>query len=411
MRNIVLITLDALRADHCGFMGYERNTTPTLDRMAKNGLYFENAIASSIPTAPSMFSCFTGEFSSIETFNRNPGPWRREFSSKKTLASSLHDAGYNTIAVHKHPWASKYYGFDKGFDYFSAITQPNRIKEQSDYSRIRSLFKQIEDVFKSEYLAIPWENYYGEILEKIRDAKRPYFLWVFLLDTHMLYLPPKKYKKWSKPNIYLLYLYWKLGRKKSLYDGKILQIINAYDDEIRYSDCFINRLREDLKSDDPIFVIHADHGDGLGEHGFYGHEEVCLYEELIHVPLVIYNAMKGKVEEPITLRGLAPVILKLIGGENEFSSESFLEGGNDWVISKVFDRGKRKVAVRMKNWKFITGQKDIDELYNLEKDPREQENLIDEHPKFVEEMRNIVENHIKHETEIRRIREKTAKIK
>lgn len=66
-RNIVLITLESIRADYCSFMGYHRKTTPILDRMAREGLYFENAIAPSVPTAPSTFSCFTGQFPLIES--------------------------------------------------------------------------------------------------------------------------------------------------------------------------------------------------------------------------------------------------------------------------------------------------------------------------------------------------------
>ena len=62
-RNVVLITFDSLRADHCSFMGYERKTTPTIDKMAKKGLYFKNAIAASVPTAPSIMASFTGDYS------------------------------------------------------------------------------------------------------------------------------------------------------------------------------------------------------------------------------------------------------------------------------------------------------------------------------------------------------------
>ena len=137
----------------------------------------------------------------------------------------------------------------------------------------------------------------------------------------------------------------------------------------------------DLKDDDPIFIIHADHGEGFGEHGYYYHPFPILYEEFTHVPLIIYNAdAKGKIDYPVSLRQIPATIMDLIGEENEFPTKSMLEEENSHVICKVFDRGKRKVAVRLKNWKFITGQKKVDELYYLKKDPNEQENVIDEHP-------------------------------
>ena len=137
-----------------------------------------------------------------------------------------------------------------------------------------------------------------------------------------------------------------------------------------------------------------------------------LYEQLIHVPLVIYNAdVKGRVEEPVSLKDLGSTMLELIGKGNEFPSKSFLHGTREeWVISKVFEKGKRKVAVRTKDWKFITGQKEEDELYHLKKDPYERENVINEYPELAKEMRRIVEIHVKQEMEKRRIRERISRL-
>lgn len=301
----------------------------------------------------------------------------------------MRDFEYTTIAVHKHPWASKYYGFGKGFNYFSPVTDPSRVKRLSNYPRSLAFKRHVKDVIKKEGGNIRWEGYYEEILKEIEKTKTPYFLWVFLLDTHLPYLPPREYKQWSEWTIHLLYLYWKLGKRKMLYNGKIPQVINAYDDEIYHSDFFIKRLWEDLKDSDPVFIIHSDHGDSFG-HGFYSHMTNSLYEELIHIPLVIYNAdVKGRIEKPVSLRGLSPTILELLGKENEFPADSFLNGGNDWVISKVFEGGKRKLADRMKDWTFIAGQNEKDELYYLKRDPHEQENLIDEHPDLAKEMRKV----------------------
>lgn len=177
-------------------------------------------------------------------------------------------------------------------------------------------------------------------------------------------------------------------------------------------DYFIKKLWELLEPFDPIFIIHSDHGDGFYEHGFYYHYDPFLYEELVHVPLVIYNAdIKGRIEKPVSLSSIAPTILELIGdNNNEFPSKSFLHEDNEWVISKVFDGSKWRVAVRTKRWKFIMGQKDTDELYNLEKDPYEQENVVNEHSDLAKEMRRIAENHIKHMMEIRKIREKLRQL-
>ena len=408
-RNIVLITLDSLRADHCSFMGYHRETTPNIDRMAREGLYFENAIAPSVPTGPSIFGVFTGEYCSIGGEDFSEKKWRKEFKRRKTLAEVLSQKGYNTSAIHPHPYASAIYGFNKGFKHFDNFVQKGRIESMKGL-KISSLIVSLRKIILKEGTALPWEKFYGKILEWVKSCEKPYFLWVFLLDTHTPYLPPKK--KWCDLSHWeLAYLFWKINRRgwKSGSRAEIEKIKNAYDDAIHYADEFVGRLWEDLEDDDPIFVIHADHGDGLGEHGFYRHP-LLLYEELIHVPLVIYNAdVKGRIDKPVSLLGLAPSILELIWEENEFPSESFACGGRDWVISKIFD-GSWKIAIRTKNWKFITGQKEEDELYNLKKDPYEQENIINEHPELAKEMRRIAEIHVKHEMERRRIRERISRL-
>jgi len=188
------------------------------------------------------------------------------------------------------------------------------------------------------------------------------------------------------------------------------KLIDAYDDCILVVDEFVRKILEETEEDDPIFIIHADHGDGLGEHGFYHHPPM-LYEELIHVPLVIYNAdVKGEVEKPVSLVNLSPAILELIGEKNEFPSKSLLGEGDPWVISEVFDSSKWKIAIRMKDWKFITGQKKKDELYYLKKDPYEQKNVVDEYPDLVKELRKIVTCHVKQQRR-RRIRYKISKLK
>ena len=268
----------------------------------------------------------------------------------------------------------------------------------------------IKKIIKKESSCIPWEKYYDIIINTVKELKEPYFLWVLLLDTHTPYYPPKHFKHWCKTNsIYLTYIYWKLNKRDWESDIKDERIIDAYDDCIRYADAFVKRLWNDLEDTDPIFIIYADHGDGFGEHGFYHHPPM-LYEELIHIPLVIYNAdLKGKVEEPVSLLGLAPAVLEIVGVNNEFPSKSLLNYDKGWVLSKVFEKEKRKIAVRMKNWKFIIGQKEENELYNLKKDTYEQENVINDYPDIVSELKKIVEKHIRHEIEIRRIRKNIYK--
>ena len=301
MRNIVLITLDSVRADHCSFMGYHRKTTPTLDWMARKGLYFKNAITSGVGTPTSMVGVFTGDYSYIDSEETKFEPWRCELAQRRTLAQVLLENGYSTGAIHPNVFVSHYYGFNKGFVYFydflsenknmlSRLTMKFRRFSRGKLSILRNLINlmQKEEVFK------PWESYYDLIIDWVERAEKPFFLWVLLLDTHHPYIAPKKFRKGSFLDIVDLILFSRRGQKANwklnLSEKERRKLINAYDDSIFYADSFIKKLWGDLKSDDPIFIVHADHGEGFGEHGFYSHPPY-LYEEFIHVPLIIYLSL------------------------------------------------------------------------------------------------------------------------
>ena len=413
-RNIVLITFDSLRVDHCSFMGYHRETTPTTDKMARRGLYFENAIASGVATPTSMFGVHTGTYPhAVFAVNKlNGSEWRKEIQLRKTLAQVLSKAGYFTGAIHANPAVSRFFGFNKGFQYFQDFLGDNKkifntFDNLFSKLRISTFIRNVRAIVKKEETSTDWSKLIPHIEEFIKLSKKkskPYFLWVLLLDTHIPYIPPKKKRKWCNlPTPYIIYLNWKI-RQNYLNPGKISdsdrdKIIDVYDDSILYADSFIKTLWDMLKDDDPIFIIHADHGEGFGEHGFFYHPPM-LYEELIHVPLVIYNAdVKGRIDKPVSLIGLSPTILELIGGLNEFPSKSFLDGGDSWVISKILDEKGLKIAVRTKIWKYIVGQKEEGELYNLSRDPYEQENLIHEHTDIAKEMQSILHLHLRSEKE------------
>ena len=426
MRNIVLVTLDSVRADHCSFMGYHRETTPTLDKMARKGLVFENAIAAGVGTPASMMGAFTGLFAPL-TDEVNPKIWRLEFDRRKTLAQVLSKLGYSTGAVVPNTFASSYFGFNKGFQYFQDFLGGKtkfyeRIFEKvfRKNSKIAFFIRNLINFVLRREVFTPWEKYYEEITDWVEKTKEPFFLWILLMDTHFPYLAPRKFRKWSG----FLDMYcsnWKLQSvnfENKLTEREKQKLINAYDDSIRYADEFVKRLMKDLKDYNPIYIIHSDHGEGFGEHGYCMHgfvrnKAVGLYEELIHVPLIIYNTdIKGKIEEPVSLLNLPSTIMEIVGQNSEFPTKSALRSGNTWVLIRTIEDGQIKVAVRMKNWKFITGQKEVDELYNLKEDPHEQKNVINEHSDLAENLRNIAERYIiRQKSEAMRIIRDIQKIK
>ena len=429
-RNIVMITLDSVRADHCSFMGYHRKTTPTIDKMARKGLYFENAIASGPGTPVSLVGVFTGDYANVS--GTNPQPWRELLKQRKTLAQVLVNMGYTTGAFNPNPFVSSYFGFNKGFRYFQDfVFTESEVIIHKIYKKIfekvaksgkrglASTLRNIKNLIFKEEIFKPWESFYDDIINWVERAKEPFFLWILLLDTHHPYLAPRKYRRWS--NLFDMWYYnYKLQKEKwmpNFSEKEKQKLINAYDDAIYYADNFIKKLWNDLKDYDPIFIIHADHGEAFGEHdNIYGHGPF-LYEEFIHVPLVIYNAdVRGKIEDPVSLLSISPTILELIDlkTENIFPSKNILNREDCWIISKIiFDEKMQKwrIAVRMKDWKYIEGQKNEQELYNLRRDPNEQRNVIYEYIDIAKEIKNIVKQHLKQGNEKRRIRESILKLK
>ncbi len=393
MRNIVLITWDSVRADHCSCYGYRKKTTPFLDRIARKGLRFENAIVSGVPTPISMGGILTGRYF--------------EFGQKltTTIAEVLGYEGYKTAAFHTNPFVSRYYGFNKGFDVFrdGIYDQENKskIKNIGFISKFKNCINAIKYVFFDIDVArVDFEKYYDEVIT-LTHSSDYYFIWILLIDTHFPYTPPKLN---FIEKIKLLYIYNKIYKGGGIYTRIVANIdssnkrrlIDAYDGEIRYVDSLTEQLWNDLKDTDPILIVHADHGDAFGEHGFFGHPPEH-YEYLIRVPLVIYNAdVKGVVKEPISLLRLAPTICELAGVKNEFPQPSLLDDVEYTppIVENKFKEGFR-ITVRDEEWKLILNPDREDELYNIKRDPMEQNNLIEDERDIVKDLRALAEKHLK----------------
>ena len=202
MRNIVLITFDSLRADHCSFMGYKRETTPTLDKMAKKGLYFENAMASGVATAASMMGAFTGDYALTESRDYTGEHWRKDMAPRRTLAQVLSKKGYNTGTFNANIFASGHFGINKGFEYnydplSKEIDEKARTKlyqkifnflpkkatpdafiltPNKYFSNINEFFAAFKAIIKQERLCMPWDNLYNPIINWTERIEEPYFL-------------------------------------------------------------------------------------------------------------------------------------------------------------------------------------------------------------------------------------------
>jgi len=424
-RNIVLVTLDSLRADHCSYMGYDRETTPNLDNLARKGVVFEKAVAAGIPTIASMTSVMTGEYSLASPeigFNKQQ---REQVTSRQTLAEALSNAGYDTGACSPNPPASSYFGFDDGFDWFEDFLHQDRGILERFWRRVldRSIkgdgmatyFRLMRNLVQREEVLRSWNDYYENILEWRERANEPYFLWILLLEPHHPWFPPKESRRWSsRGDIYRSFgHYWEMLSEEwepNFSEREHQRLIDLYDDSIRHGDRFVEQLWNDLQQDDPIFILHADHGEEFGEHDRYGHQPY-LYESLIHVPLVIANAgQRGTIDRPVSLRSLAKTITDLADASAAFGGRDLLAGdidGDPWAISKVFAGGERRISIRTAHNKYIRDA-ETEELHNLRIDPDEQVNIYNEQPEKAAAFEGIAQQHIGGERERRAIKDAPA---
>ena len=435
-RSIVLVTLDALRADHCGYVGYERPTTPTIDRLADDGLAFETAVAPGTNTPSSMTGIFTGQHAAQDVAFAPAEAWRRDLSRRTTLAQRLSRRGYATGAVHPQVHASRHFGFDSGFDHFRDFL-PARGERSLQNALLRRMFagselfstlRNVRNVLARDEALKPWEAYYDDVLGWATDQTEPFFLWTLLPDTHFPYLPPADYRRWSsRSGVYRANYdcYRHIGDTDVDLSGDARQrIVDTYDDTIRYSDAFVRRLREDLgdRGIDPVFVVHADHGEAFGEHGTYGHL-AYPYEEVTHVPLVVHGTEEtGRVERPFSLLDLSDLLVAVAddrpladvydpggvgGADGAVGREAGLasDGGDEttgvatttnarergpWAVTQVRDDGRRVTAVRLPGWKYVDrGGSEGDRLFALSSDPEEQRDVSGDHPELLRACRRL----------------------
>ncbi|MEF8814327.1 MAG: sulfatase-like hydrolase/transferase [Halovenus sp.] len=387
MRNIVLVTIDSLRADHCGFLNRTCELTPTLDALAADGIAFENAIVPGPRTPSSMPVVWTGEHISP----RNLGIYtkydekksrarerrariRRHLTRHRTLPQRLSERGYTTAGVTANPWTSSDTAFDRGFDVFHSIGESPEMQRTDLTAKLGSL---LTDGEIGKWL-LRWTDFYETVEEARSELDEPYFLWVFLLDPHQPYVTPREYRV---ENTALETYYASHRFNNHFYTDELparieTRVKRAYRDTIRSVDAFTEQLLDDVE-DDPVVVIHSDHGEAFGEHGFYGHR-TQLYEENIHVPLLVSGlGSSSAVTAPVSLRQLPRLIEAC--SVNTFRPE---EVTSPVVVTKTEE--EERVAVRTETWKYIRGGEtweyvrvgEGEELYQLSEDPQEQTNRV-----------------------------------
>lgn len=315
--NIILISLDTLRADHVGCYGYHRDTTPNIDRLAAEGVVFKNAFSTSAWTAPAHMSMLTGLWPMDHGLVRHPNPGVLS-EDIPLLSEILWEAGYMTLGFHGGAYLSPHWGFGRGFHVYQ--THGQNLEHNLPY-------------------AIRWIN---------KLKRRRMFMFFHAFNCHVPYNPPKDCDLFLNGNrssydvANMTYLYEKDVPGPSSTED-IEKVIAKYDGGIRYADHLVGVLVLELKRlgiyDDTVIIITADHGDEFWEHGYFGHGK-ALYEETIRVPIIVagkWLETNGQsISEDVSLVDIVPTVLGLAGvaGGESFPGVSMLRIRNDPTITK-----------------------------------------------------------------------------
>lgn len=420
--NIVLITVDCLRADHLSLYGYKKNNTPNIDGLASEGVTFTEAIANGSHTAISFPSILTSTYGSMY------GGYDCLSNERMSIAQVLSKNGYTTAAFHSNPHLSAAYNYDIGFNVFSDSFENkffssrfNIFKKWGDSARFRTLFsfmmKLYSHVYGKRTFEVPYERAEGiarKAIDWLQGSSSNFFIWVHFMDPHWPWIPPKDFLNEMVSIEEANRLWWKMSiNYQSLSHEELRKLIGLYDCEIRYVDHalgdFLRVLKERGLYDNSIIILTSDHGEEFEEHGDIGHHSLKMYEELIHVPLVIKfpnGLYKGTIaNDLVSLLDLAPTIVERLGidkpkkwlgssllpilaGKKGYNSEGVISEGR-------IKKGHNIVSYRSKQWKFIINEeKGMRELYDLQQDPSEKKNLAKVMPEKVAEFEAEVTKHL-----------------
>ncbi len=363
--NIVLITIDALRYDHCGFNGYPRDVTPRIDRLAREAAVFDNVYATGPCTPPSFCSMFTATY----PFDR--GGFSPLPAGKTTIAEVLARRGYQTAGFTSNPQNSHYFNYNRGFQRFfdslgasskNPITRQILAHFESSGKRSNALYNHLQSskvlpkIVQSSLKRLFYRLFLGRsVIYYVRargitrralkwlwyhyfsgnpqdsSTRRPFFLWAHYMDTHDPFIP-----KWND----LVKINPRFNKKEFDYVKRFPEytdvlkrnkrkrsLVDLYDAELRAEDerigFFVRKLKRKGVFDNTIFIITSDHGEEFGEHGDFGHR-AHLHNELLHVPFMAFGGPVERGEIPgfkagtrvgstFSLGQLAPTIIDMLG--------------------------------------------------------------------------------------------------
>jgi len=400
--NVLLLVVDALRFDHVGAYGYERDTTPTIDKLAGESVLFTRAYSPGNSTRSSVPAMLTSLYPAATGVERHEDVLH---SAVPTLAEALARAGYATAAFVTNPSLRPEVGFGRGFDVY-------------DYNpRLEGTASTAERFETATRLQT-------RALEFLRGVEqRPFFVYIHYRDVHGPYVPPEPYdRRYWDPDAPIAAQraltddeYQKLGGGKRLDGLQTLEhYVSQYDGEVRYTDDriaeFLAELDRSGRLENTVVIVTADHGEAFLEHGDWGHGDE-LYEEELHVPLIFRLPGRrhagSRIDVPVSGVDLWPTLAGLTGtpapsGVQGRSLVPMMEAGRGRERPLFADADGGRHSVHDQGWKLVLlkgGKRRV--LFDLNADPGEQKDLFDLRPDKAQELLNLLAQHLRESETIR----------
>jgi choline-sulfatase len=355
--NVVLITVDTVRADHVGCYGDRQAHTPALDALARDGVLFRTVVTAVPLTLPSHCSILTGTNPTVHGVRDNLGYTLG--GSPPTLATILKQRGYATAAFVGADVLDARRGLNRGFDVYSSPFRRKMGRDNPLVFNLQELQRRAEEVVHD---ALGWMS------TRPPGSKQPFFVWIHLYDPHTPYDPPPRFRA---------------------------MVRDPYDGEIAYADYAMGKFFEYLKQHDlydpALIAVASDHGESFGEHGEYTHG-FFIYDTTLLVPLIIKAPLSShivprRVNTPVRTIDIAPTVLQFLGlpAAPEMQGTGLLSlmmgkgttGGTSTAYAETYypnEFGWSVLrAIRNGRFKYIEAPKP--ELYELVDDPQEIHNL------------------------------------
>jgi arylsulfatase A-like enzyme len=414
--NVVFVVMDTVRKSHLSVYGYDRPTTPGLERFADEAAVFEQAVAPAPWTLPVHASLFTGMYPSEHGASQE-NPY---LEGATTLAESLSAAGYETACYSSNAWITPYTHLTDGFqdqDNFFEVMPGDFLsgplakawKTMNDNESLRKVADWLVSVGNKvhEYTASnegadsKTPQVIDRTMEFIADADDDYFAFINLMDAHLPYHPPEEYKEEFAPSVDSTEVCqnskeYNCGAR-DIDDDEWEAIEGLYDAEIRHIDAELQRLfswmRDNDEWEDTMVVVCADHGELHGEHGLYGHE-FCIYDPLVNVPLLVKHpevAPGTREDEQVELVDLYHTVLDHAGVEAAESAGP-AEPSDSEKSTVPLDRTRSLLSADYReftggDYAFVEYYRPVVELKQLEQKASDADIELDEESRFYSRMR------------------------